>query len=326
MRRFLIALLLTATPIVAIAPHALAQTTTETDKSEEDWRKSQKKRDSSDIFKDFKNILSQGGNGIIVGPDNPMDNLPDESRRHLSKERAKAIAISAPGEPIDAPYNPSDAAKTDPELAEMEEAAWKQLVDDLNGVESTPAQDTPASGGADTNPSNPPLPAGGQSQSGQPSSASGQSSTPSQQSGGSSGDSQDTPPSQQPSVMRGGSSSSVADILAQIKGQQSGAPSGQSGQQPQDGQTQTAGSEAQNGQSEDGQDSNAQASESGDGDAKANGESPQSVGEAAAQDAAAKARAQAETISPLERIKRDKTNTTSGSQTSASDYLKKKDK
>ena len=186
MIRTLAIILALSTSFAALsAMEASAQVTEQTDKSEEDWRKSKKKRDTSDIFEDILNRRSIGqGNGTY--PQNPIDSLPEESRRHLMKERAKVIAESDPGTSPDAPYSPSEAAKTDPELAEQEKEAWTVIMTDMKGGSSS-GQGQPGTG-----PNK--IAIAGQ--------------------GGGQGDSQ----SQDRSVMRGGSSQSVADILAQIKG------------------------------------------------------------------------------------------------------------
>jgi len=110
---------------------ANAQITEQTDRSEDDWRKSKKKRGSSDIFEGITNTRKDG-QGWGSGPVDPIDSLPAESRRHLMKERAKAIAMSDPGQPVTAPYKPSDDAASDPGLAAQEKEAWDDLLEDMN--------------------------------------------------------------------------------------------------------------------------------------------------------------------------------------------------
>jgi len=91
--------------VMADAAPAYAQSTEQTDRSEEDWRKSRKKSDTSDIFEDILNNRTTGsGNGY--GPPNPIESLPEDSRRHLMKERAKILATSQPGQTPNMPYNP----------------------------------------------------------------------------------------------------------------------------------------------------------------------------------------------------------------------------
>ena len=114
-RELAIIFTLSTSAIALCGVDAIAQTTEQTDKSEEDWRKSKKKPDSSDILEDILNNRSIG-QGSNQYPQNPVDILPEESRRHLMKERAKVIALSEPGKEVDAAYTPSEAAKTDPEL------------------------------------------------------------------------------------------------------------------------------------------------------------------------------------------------------------------
>ncbi len=345
--------------IVLSGVDSYAQTTDQTDKSEEDWRKSKKKRNSSDIFKDIlnKNGFGQGTNQY---PQNPIDILPEESRRHLMKERAKVIALSEPGKEADAPYTPSEAAKTDPELAEQEKEAWTVIMTDLKGGN--------AQGSGGTGKNKIAIAGQGGSQS------------------GSNGQKGSAP-------LRGGSSQSVADILAQIKGIKSGgaggvgsvpaqqgsygqgplgqgsnnqgssgqgsggqmpsraggaqqgsqqgsqgqstsAQNGETGQQSSaqgdsgQGQSTSAG-QSQNASQDAGQSQNTQTSAQNSSDA-ASSENSQSSNSAqndtqtadASQDAA-KAKTAPEPIGPLERIKREQEANSSGSHTSAADYLQK---
>ena len=111
-----------------LTPFAAAQTTTQTDEDEEDWRKSQKKPGSDDIFEDIRNNRSTGTGNVVTGPPNPLDSLPVESRRHLTRERAKAIASGDPNKIENTPYTPSEAAKTDEALLRQEKRSWKEIV------------------------------------------------------------------------------------------------------------------------------------------------------------------------------------------------------
>ena len=79
MKKVLLALLLGSSILVMVdAAPAYAQSTEQTDQSEEDWRKSQKKRDTTDIFEDILNNRTTGsGNGY--GPPNAIETLPEES-------------------------------------------------------------------------------------------------------------------------------------------------------------------------------------------------------------------------------------------------------
>ena len=87
-RPILLALMFSGS-VFALSGTAYAQTspdTRQTDQSEEDWRKSQKKggTSSEDILDIIKNTRSSGvGNGRGYSP---IDALPEESRRHLMKE------------------------------------------------------------------------------------------------------------------------------------------------------------------------------------------------------------------------------------------------
>ena len=108
---------------------AYAQVTDQTDQSEEDWRKSRKKRTSSTDYK--TNPIKRGSSGLFGGGTpveiDPVERLPSESRRHIMRERAKAIANSPDGDISDAEYKPSEAAKTDDALKRDEMEAWKEV-------------------------------------------------------------------------------------------------------------------------------------------------------------------------------------------------------
>ena len=67
-----------------------AQSTDQTDQSEEDWRRSKKKRSSD--RNDRTSTLPGLGGGIPIPPLEPIDTLPEDSRRHLQRQRAKVIA------------------------------------------------------------------------------------------------------------------------------------------------------------------------------------------------------------------------------------------
>lgn len=111
------------------APLADAQSTERTDQSEEDWRRSQK-ASSGDPFDPLANP-SDTGWGATLPPVRPIDQLPEESRRHLMRQRARVIAEMEFGEAQEAAYEPSEAAKTDPALAAEEEAVWDVILTDL---------------------------------------------------------------------------------------------------------------------------------------------------------------------------------------------------
>ncbi len=407
MQNWITALLIGSALSFGVAGTAYAQDTTQTDQSEEDWRKSQKKSDTSDIIEGIINNTT-GGWGNPLPPLSPVEQLPEESRRHVMKERARVMAETNPGEPMDTTYNPSEAAKGDPDLMEQEKEAWDVIMTDLEGGSgqgSGQPGDGPnkvavaGRGGGQGQPSDPSVMRGGSSASvadilaqikglkgtggggsGQPGgqqtgqgqmptgplgqggpSTTGQdqgngtapqgqsaqqgASTQSGQVGDGPSRSESSQPGQSqnpsspnaPEGARGGSSSSVADILSQIKDLGAGAPSGsQSGQAP------TGDNPA--GQSSDGQSQNNGASSSpsdgqsgSDGDSKDNGDAQS---QATAQGDAAQSAAQGEStqaadqasqnsvseISPLERVQSDgPTGDNSGSQSSASDYLKRRD-
>ena len=78
--------------------------TRQTDEDEDAYRRSQRRRDTGDIFKDIDiNNRSDGSGGRNIGREvKAIDRLDQESRRHLNKQRAKALAEAKPGEPIDA--------------------------------------------------------------------------------------------------------------------------------------------------------------------------------------------------------------------------------
>jgi len=80
--------------------------TRQTDEDEDAYRRSQRRRDTGDIFEDIGiNPNSSGSGGRNLGREvKAIDRLDEESRRHLNKQRAKAIAEAQPGEPIDAAY------------------------------------------------------------------------------------------------------------------------------------------------------------------------------------------------------------------------------
>ena len=218
MRPVLLALMFSGS-VFALSGHAFAQTspdTRQTDQSEEDWRKSQKKggTSSEDILDIIKNTRSTGvGNGRGYSP---IDALPEESRRHLMKERARRMAQAGPNEPVDVSYTPSEAAKSDSDLQDDEKAAWEKMAQGMNG-----APDQGLSGQGQQGQGQGQSGQQGQGQSGQQGGGSG--SQGQQQGSGQSGGSR--------SVLRGGSAASVSDIMARIKGLSPG--NGGVGQGPQ---------------------------------------------------------------------------------------------
>ena len=146
--RTLIAATLFSGLLLGTALPAYAQVTDRTDQSEEDWRKSRKKRGNTDIYRNTD--PSKGASGVFGGGQvievSPVERLPSESRRHLMRERAKAIAESPDGDISDAEYVPSEEAKADPTLMQDEKEAWETIVTDLEGQggqATTPSQGGP---------------------------------------------------------------------------------------------------------------------------------------------------------------------------------------
>ncbi len=332
-RQILLSLLLSGSFLAVSAP-AYAQTTTQTDQSEEDWRKSKKKTSPDDPWDGFKNTNGWGqGTQRTMSP---VDMLPEESRRFLMKERAQRVAEAGIGEPVDTSYEPSDAAKSDPSLESDEKAAWSDMMKDMNGG----AGGMPPAGDPNGDPNGQ---AGGQ--------AGGTPQIPTQvgEIGGSIGGTGTATTS--PSVMRGGSQNSVADILSQLKGGGSAPTSAQmQGQQGQAQQGQASTSQAQTGQAPTAaqmQQGQAQAQNSAQSQTQSQSQSQsQDSAQAASQaqaDAQSAAKAQAaaqaqsaaaaqanartpEAISALDRIKRTREERAArGNRSSASDYLKRAD-
>ena len=146
MTRNLIAATLFSGLLLGTALPAYAQVTDQTDQSEEDWRKSRKKRGSTDIY--TPNTTTNGnGLGTIgdIKPISPVERLPSESRRHLMKKRAEAIANSPDGDISQAEYEPSEAAKSDDALMRDEKEAWEVITTDMEGAGGQATQ--PSQGG-----------------------------------------------------------------------------------------------------------------------------------------------------------------------------------
>ena len=326
--------------------------TRQTDESEDDWRNSRKKRDVGDIFEDIAtNPRSQGTGGVFGGEVKAIDRLNPESRRHLNRLRAKALAESEPGEPIDAAYEPSEAAKGDEYISRQEEKAWDEMVAEANtglyGNGTGQGQTTGDQTRAGQTP-------GGQSPQGQGQGQVGQQGAQGQNQGSGSDGAQTQP---RPPVLGGGSAVSAAAILDQIKGRglgssrtgdhAGGQTNGQAqGQANNQGQPST-GQETDVGQANGGADGNAQAQSQaqnqgqtppqGDAQSQAQNQASnaaaqsassaqaQAQSDAAAAQSAAANEEKASTVSPLERLKREPVDReTTGGQTSASEYLKRK--
>lgn len=179
-------------PPPAYAQDTGQQGTRQTDQSEEDWRNSRRKRTND---RDIESIINPGnlGSGPVQEYE-PIDALPEESQRHLKRQRAKVIAEMEFGEDVpDVPFEPSDAAKEDPNLAAEEEEAWEVILTDLQGGS--------ASGGQEQGPGGPnKVAVAGRGGGGNPN-----------------------------SVTRGGSAQSASDILNKLKGLQSSSGGGANG-------------------------------------------------------------------------------------------------
>ncbi|GHA93886.1 hypothetical protein GCM10009069_16230 [Algimonas arctica] len=294
---------LALTAALGTALPAYAQVTDQTDQSEEDWRKSRKKSGTSDIYR-TPNTSSTGVGAPVIDyePVSPVERLPSESRRHLMKERAKAIAESDDGDISDAEYVPSDEAKSDEQLMRDEQEAWDVIVTDMqeSGGEAT------SEGGPNK------VAVVGEN-----------GATPTRGS-------------------RGGSTRTLQEIMDAIKsgqtggGNASGAANGQSPDGQPQGQNPSESVADASGQAQNDGDANAEGSSDNDGQAQ---EAGQDTGQGDASDQGdssgednstdtgdadawpADTRAE-EPLSPLERIRRAKEDSpTRGTQRSASDYL-----
>ncbi len=247
-----------------------ASATSQTDRSEAAWRKSKKKHVVKDPFSHTPNTASSGV-GAPLPPLSAMQRLPEESRRHLKRQRAKVIAsmkFGKDGQPElgkNAAYQPSEAAKNDPALAADEEEAWQVILTDLQGGSGKGGQTAPGGphkvavagrGGDKTAPvlrggsaqsaaeimarlkglKAGAAPANGQQepgQKGQTGAIKGAANTPTRQNSKAG--------EKPPSAVRGGSAQSASAILSSIKSG-SGTPSGsQSGQGQKGGQSDTGG-------------------------------------------------------------------------------------
>ena len=354
-RTFAIALALSVSFPAFTGPVAYAQTpdTDQTDRSEDDWRKSQKKKTGEDVLNDIfqnKTIFGQGSGGY---EQNPIDGLPERSRNHLKKERAKALATVDPNNVPDIPYKPSREAQNDPELAEQEKEVWEGMVKDMKeGGAAKQQRVREAKAKAKAGKLGSPY--------GDEGAGGGKSSNPGQGSGSQQGSAGDNSPSR-PTPVRGGSSSSVSDILNKIKGMKSGSaslpsglpagmPGGQSpaiGQSPTPSQNPGAGNASSgNDQGSDAGSASDAANDNGTQSASQNanqnaGQSPQDAAQQQADQAAQSAQASkpvqippgtlsnppaqtttAEILGPLERMKREREQNSAGRQSSAYDFLK----
>ena len=324
MKQLLLSLLLSSGLVSLTASTAFAQSapnTTQTDQSEEDWRKSKKKSTTDDPLDGFTNMngWGKGSQRTLT----PIDMLPEDSRRYLMKERAQRLAQAGVGEPVDTNFEPSEAAKSDANLEADEKAAWTEMMKDMG---------SPSGQASAGNPNGDPNAKAGQS--------SGAMESPSQ--GGNQGSQSAGSSPSASSMMRGGSSASVSDILAQLKGggsapkgqspqgqsQQGNAPSAAGIQQAQtDGQASNPGQQQADSNSQSQAQSQDQAQNPADAQAQADAAQAGANAQAEAQAQQAKAESTARTpeaISPLDRLKQSRDERAStGKRSSASDYLKR---
>jgi hypothetical protein len=288
---------LALTAALGVALPAYAQSTDQTDQSEEDWRKSRKKSGTSDIYR-TPNTSSTGVGSPIIDyePVSPVERLPSESRRHLMRERAKAIAESDDGDISDAEYVPSEEAKSDEQLMREEQEAWDVIITDMQG-----------SGGEVTSESGPnKVAVAGQN-----------GATPTRGSrGGSTRTLQEIMDAIRSGQSGGGSSAGTSDGQSS-----SGQSQGQSPSQGQgEGQTEQVADAAAQGQA----DANGQSEGQGQSDSDSQGDaSDQGDSSGGADSSAGDADARAEEpLSPLDRIRRSREESPArGTERSASDYL-----
>lgn len=297
MTKWVLISLLSASTL-ALATPVFSQTTQpqtdQTDQSEEDWRRSQRKSGTRDIYRTPN--TSSDGFGRSIGEVEPLrkvDTLPRESRRHVMRERAKAIAESEDGMLSEAEFEPSDAAQNDEDLARQEQEAWDELVADSQASTSGGTQ----SDSADA--------------------------TQTDQAG-SSGSSQEgaqgDPQSQDQASAepRGGSSRSLQEIMNSIKGSPTG--SAQSGQTSDAGEQGSSASIAPATQSADaGGSAQSDGAKGDDGDGDQSGASDS----ASAQQGSDSSRAQGSAeLSPLDYLRqRREERDSEDRKRSASDYI-----
>ncbi len=288
---------------MSVALPAYAQDTDQTDQSEEDWRKSRKKSGSSDIYrKTNPNSTGSGAPMVDYKPVSPVERLPSESRRHVMRERAKAIAESDDGDISDVEYTPSDAAQNDEQLMRDEQEAWDTIVTDMKGDGGTAKSE----GGP-----NKVAVVGENGATAEKGSRGGSTKTLQEimdsikngQSGGSGSASEGQKD-------RGGAGSGEAQGESQVDASQ-----GQSGQGNAQSEGENQGQNQGDGQSDDQNQGDGQDG----GDSGADGDNPDAHAAAEAWPAATRAE---EPLSPLERIRRAKEEQPArGTERSASDYL-----
>lgn len=150
MRTLFISLLLSA----ALPLTAKAQSSCDTMQTEEEYQACIERGGNTKKYdpKDW-------GEGNVTTPDgqpieeDPQDILPAQSQRHISKEMAKKVyAVVGEWTPdaqdIEFEYEPSEEAKSDPELKALEEAVFAAMVADYHAREQQAAADGAGAGGA----------------------------------------------------------------------------------------------------------------------------------------------------------------------------------
>jgi hypothetical protein len=181
------------------------------DESEEAYRRRMELGEESTRSDD---ILRQNPAANTPPPEG-IDRLPKESQRHLRDQLKEVIMENGEWEPEDAgkdySYEPSEAAKNDPELQKMEEEAWADLVAEYHereaAVQASPG--TQGSGDDDL--------AGGQS--GQAGQKGGEGQTGGKQgSGGGSSSGQKSASSEEEGPSTAGTSQSALDFLKGMMG------------------------------------------------------------------------------------------------------------
>lgn len=298
MRAFISSLAVGAT--LSLAVPAFSQVTDQTDQSEEDWRKSRKKSGTSDIFRQpNSNPLGTGAPIADYEPVSPVERLPSESRRHLMRERAKAIAESDDGDISDAEYVPSEAAKSDEQLMREEKEAWDVIVTDMQGSGGTAKSE----GGPNK------VAVAGQN---------GSSPAP-----GSRGGSTRTLQEIMDAIKNGQSSSGGAGgSPSNGEGATGSSPSGAGTSQGDGEQSQSAEVSGQANGEGDGANGAADGSGNANGNDGADGSDSGDSGQSGDKGAQASTNTQAEPLSPLERIRRAREEgPAQGTKRSASDYL-----
>lgn len=314
-----------------------APDTDQTDQQEDDWR-NQNRVGSSNPFDPRPNSSNQGW-GVNMPQMDPVDQLPEESRRHLAQMRTQAITSADLENPDfeNIAYEPSDTAQGDPDLMAREQAAWEDILADMQAAMGTggggsqpdaqPAvmagQGTGTGGGSGMQPTT--MSGGGNQSAAEMLAQMGQAGGQQAGQGGSSGSTQ---------ASQGGAQTSAADMLRQMgqgAGSAAGAGAGQSAAQAEGGGTQDSGS----GQSGGGESAEAGSQAAGEGQSDgqqgdADGAGADGDGSDAGQEGADSGDAGAETDAGAEAETPPRptpsfgsTQTSqSGTQTSAGDFLK----